>query len=82
MDRDAISLRCHRTAGVANETGKVVRLRKDRAARGLHHHPAHLLGDVIELFLGQCKLNRIYHGSPQLLQIDQIVARRRHAQPI
>jgi len=59
MDRDAVGLRYQRAGRVGDETGEVVRLVEDRAARGPHHHEAHLPGDVVQPVLQQSELDRV-----------------------
>jgi hypothetical protein len=53
MDRDAVGLADDLAGRACDEAGKVMRLAEDRTARRAHHHPAHLVGDMIEAVLRQ-----------------------------
>ena len=59
VDGNAIGLRYERAICIGDEAGEVVGLVEDRAARGAHHHPAHLAGDMIEAVLHQRQRDRI-----------------------
>ena len=59
MDRNPVGLADDFACRPRDETGKIMRLAEDRATRSAYHHPAHLVGDVIEAVLGQCQDNRV-----------------------
>ena len=64
MDRDAVSLGDDRAARVGDETGKVVGVAENGAARSPQHHGSHLLADVIEPVLDDSKRDWVeLHGS-------------------
>ena len=56
VDRDAIGLGDQPAVRPAHEAGEVVGLTEDGAARGAHHHVAHLPGDVVQAVLGEREL--------------------------
>ena len=61
MDRDAVGLGDQRALGIGEEAGEVVALVEDRAARGADHHPAHLLGDLVQPVLHEREGDGIGH---------------------
>ena len=63
MDRNAVGLADQSAARVGDEAGEIVALAEDRRARGARHHPAHLVRDMVEPVLHQCKRDGIeVHG--------------------
>ncbi len=59
MNRNTVCLCDDPTVPVAKKAGEVVADAEDGASRSAHHHPAHLLRDMVELFLDQRELNGI-----------------------
>ena len=63
VDRDPVRLGDQPAVRPAHEAGEVVGLAEDGAARGAHHHVAHLPGDVVQAVLGKRELYGIEgHG--------------------
>ena len=59
VDGDPVRLRDQPAVRSAYEAGEVVGLAEDGAARGAHHHVAHLPGDVVQAVLGERELDRV-----------------------
>ena len=59
VDRDPVRLRDQPAVRPAHEAGEVVGLAEDGAARGAHHHLAHLPGDVVQAVLGEGELDGV-----------------------
>ncbi len=70
MNRDAVGLRDDLAVAVAEKAGEIVAHAEDGATRRAHHDPAHLLRDVVELFLDKRQLDDIDCHAVGILSVN------------